>query len=44
MNAKYADVVSLAEAKESIAGLPTGVFRTSRLAKAPAPELIGSGR
>ena len=44
MNAKYADVVSLSEAKESIAGLPTGVFRASRLAEAPAPELIGSGR
>ena len=47
MNAKYADVVSLAETKTFIASLPDGIFRSSRLMDgqaAPAPELVGTGR
>ena len=47
MNAKYADVVSLTEAKAFIAGLPDGIFRSSRLTggqAAPAPEPVGTRR
>ena len=47
MNAKYADVVSLAETKRFIAALPDAIFRSSKLTggqAAPAPELVGTGR